>query len=100
MRKIILDLKPLNTPESVQEYLAMKFDFPEYYGGNLDALYDCLTDIGEHTCVGIFLPDEEKEISSYLRRLKLVFRDAEEDNPRLAVIYGDMESNFPDEYYY
>lgn len=27
------------------DYLAEALDFPEYYGKNLDALYDCLTQI-------------------------------------------------------
>ena len=98
MKKIILDLKPIDTPDEIQEYLAMKFDFPDYYGMNLDALYDCLTDIDEYTCVGIFAPDESKPVSGYIRRLKLVFRDAEEENPHLGVIYGDMEANFEAEY--
>ena len=43
MRKIILDFDGMETREEVQEYLAEKFEFPDYYGRNLDALYDCLT---------------------------------------------------------
>jgi len=31
------------------DYLKEKFSFPDYYGKNLDALYDCLTDIGVET---------------------------------------------------
>lgn len=31
------------------EYLKEKLRFPDYYGKNLDALYDCLTDIGVET---------------------------------------------------
>lgn len=27
------------------DYLMEVFDFPDYYGKNLDALYDCLTEI-------------------------------------------------------
>ncbi len=27
------------------DYLAEVFNFPDYYGKNLDALYDCLTEI-------------------------------------------------------
>ena len=32
-----------------RDYLKEKFSFPDYYGKNLDALYDCLTDIWVET---------------------------------------------------
>ena len=31
------------------DYLMEVFDFPDYYGKNLDALYDCLCEIGVET---------------------------------------------------
>lgn len=31
------------------DYLKKALNFPDYYGKNLDALYDCLTDIGVDT---------------------------------------------------
>ena len=31
--------------EGGHDYLMEALDFPEYYGKNLDALYDCLTEI-------------------------------------------------------
>lgn len=82
------------TPEQVQEYLALEMEFPDHYGRNLDALYDMLTEISEDTCVGIFEAEEEREIDSYLHRVRRVFQDAEEDNPHLAVIFGRMEENY------
>ena len=47
MKYIILDGKLIK--EKSHDYLKKVFDFPEYYGKNLDALYDCLTDIGVET---------------------------------------------------
>lgn len=96
MRKVILDFKPIRTREDVHKYLAMKFDLPDYYGANLDALYECLSEIREDTCVGFFEldPGDGLPISVYLKRLKCVLRDVEEDNPHFAVIFGDMEENF------
>lgn len=94
MKKILLDFKVTKTPEQVQEYLALEFDFPEYYGKNLDSLYDCLVDICEDTCVGMFEPDEDHGIRDYLQKVKWVFRDAEEENPHLCVIFSCLEENY------
>ncbi len=47
LKYIILDGKLIK--EKSHDYLKKVFDFPEYYGKNLDALYDCLTDIGVET---------------------------------------------------
>lgn len=97
MKKILLDFKITETPEQVQEYLALEFDFPDTYGKNLDALYDMLTEPGETLCVGVFEPEEERRIDEYLRRVKRVLKDAEQDNPRLCVIFGDLEENFEED---
>ena len=53
MKKVELDFKGLFTPRQIHEYIAQKLDFPEYYGKNLDALYDCLTDICDETEIRI-----------------------------------------------
>lgn len=94
MRKILLDFNVAKTPEQVQEYLALEFDFPDYYGRNLDALYDMLTELTEDTCVGLFESEEAWEHDSYLRKVKQVFWDAEEENPHLAVISSRLEENY------
>ena len=78
--------------ELIHEYLMEKFEFPSYYGKNLDALYDCLTDIAEPTAVGFFMPvtdfdDLSIDFMMYLGRVRHVLLEAERDNPDyLAVI--------------
>ena len=56
--------------------------FPDYYGGNLDALYDCLTDISIDTAVDIRY-DEENDMQ---RAVLEVFSDAVAANTHLAII--------------
>lgn len=94
MKKILLDFKLTHTPERVQDYLALQFDFPESYGKNLDALYDMLTELTEDTCVGVFKPEEDRPVNAYLRKVKRVFSDAEQDNPHLCVIFSCLEDNY------
>lgn len=97
MRKILLDFKLTHTPEQVQDYLALELDFPDYYGKNLDALYDMLTELREDTCIGMFEPEEEREVDSYIHKVKRVMWDAEEENPHLCVISADFAENFEKE---
>ena len=51
MKIVILDAKKMLEKEKMHEYLAKKFDLPEYYGRNLDALFDCLCEINEPTLI-------------------------------------------------
>ncbi|HBN82345.1 MAG TPA: barstar [Clostridiales bacterium] len=48
MRTIIIDGRRCRTKEQAHEYIARKFQAFDYYGKNLDALFDVLTSIGEH----------------------------------------------------
>jgi ribonuclease inhibitor len=96
INKIILDLtQPQSVPE-LHQYLVESLDFPEYYGANLDALYDALTDICHDTCIGIHVPDNHRDSNStpsdpptfddYRNLVCRVFQDAEQDNPHLVTL--------------
>ena len=90
MKKIELNFNIPHTKEQLHEYLQEKLEFPDYYGRNLDALYECLTDICEPTAIGLFFSytdydEEDHDLVSYLEKVKIVFLDAEEDNKWLAV---------------
>lgn len=98
MRKVLLDLNPARSVDWIHEYLKFELEFEEYYGNNLDALYDQLTSITENTCLGVFCPlKEDTKLSKYLEKVKKVIKDAELDNPCLCVIFGDMEENYDEE---
>lgn len=49
MKEITLNGKYMALESSAQEYLFDVFDFPEYYGNDLEGFYDALTDITEET---------------------------------------------------
>jgi ribonuclease inhibitor len=82
----ILDAEKLQSAESAHPYLKEVLQFPDYYGNNLDALYECLTDICEPGIIRIqmLLP----EGSDFYRRLLAVMRDAARENPRIEVREG------------
>lgn len=51
MKYVVIDCEKLLQKEQAHLYLAEVFNFPDYYGKNLDALFDCLTELGECTIV-------------------------------------------------
>ncbi len=44
MEIVTIDCSEIDTADGFHDALAQALSFPDYYGKNLDALYDCLTD--------------------------------------------------------
>lgn len=45
MEETIIDCTQIKTQEDLHVLFREALSFPQWYGNNLDALYDCLTDI-------------------------------------------------------
>lgn len=84
MRTILLDLRTAETIEEVQKRLKEALGFPDYYGGNLDACYDMLTEVAEEICIEVYGP-ECPGLASYLKKLRRVLADAQEENEHLTI---------------
>ena len=92
MRKVTLDLTNIHTPRAAHVYIGYKMGFPAYYGRNLDALHDMLTDIAEPTQMIIRRPAAlVAEMEAYFPRLALVLHDSQEENEHLQVIVDIAE---------
>lgn len=76
----------LTAPDAAQAYLKEKFSFPDYYGNNLDALFDCLCEIGDKTRI-IFhsLSALRSPSGQYARSVLSVLCDAAIENGALTV---------------
>lgn len=81
MKHITLDGNLLADAAQVHDYLKEMLEFPEYYGKNLDALYDCLTDL-ENVEITITAPDEDGAIFQKVLR---VFKAADRENGAFKV---------------
>jgi len=78
MKIVILDAKKMLEKVKMHEYLAKKFDLPEYYGKNLDALFDCLCEINEPTLIK--LKNESALDNGTKESLTQLFRDVCSEN--------------------
>ena len=90
VKKICLDCAFLREREEAHVYLARMLDFPDYYGKNLDALFDCLTEMGP--CAIVLEQDEALE--GYGRLILNVLEEAAQANPNL-VLEGAAEEELP-----
>lgn len=81
MKQITLDGNILSDAAMVHDYLMEMLKFTKYYGKNLDALHDCLTDL-EHIDITITAPKEDGAIFQKILR---VFKSAERENESLKL---------------
>ncbi|WP_456267155.1 MULTISPECIES: barstar family protein [unclassified Bacillus (in: firmicutes)] len=81
MRKVQLDGAACRSQEELHDQLKTVLHLPDYYGKNLDALWDCLTG-------GVILPVEltwvnfqmsQDALGDYAENLRQLFQEAEEE---------------------
>lgn len=80
---IVLDAANMTEKEATHAYLKKALALPDYYGSNLDALYDCLTEL-EDTEIQFVNLDAA---GGYFAKVLSVFQEAQEENPRLQIDY-------------
>ena len=77
---ILCDFVRLGTADAVYDYLEKELSLPAYFGRNLDALHDCLTDMGAPT--RLILTGASSPCG---QRFLPVMRDAARQNRQLSV---------------
>ena len=83
---IMLDGKAMTDRPAAHSHLAERLDLPTYYGRNLDALYDMLTEIGEDT--ELIMEDPAavvEQMGKYGEALLSTMQEAAENNPHLII---------------
>ena len=84
VKTVILDCEKLLKKRQAHIYLAEILDFPDYYGKNLDALFDCLMEMGECTFV-LKGEDVIRRTDCYGTKVLKVLGEAVQVNPRLRL---------------
>ena len=76
----------MHTREKAHAHLKRKLYLPDYYGCNLDALHDCLTDVPEPTQITLrFANSMQKHLGEYGTRLISLLVACTGENPKLSV---------------
>lgn len=81
-----IDAEKIMDEEMFHDVISETLGFPEWYGKNLDALYDCLTDISEETELVIKNATYfNYNLGIYAGKLVSVFVEAEAANPNFTL---------------
>lgn len=84
--KYTIDLTGVSDKESLHERLRASLDLPDWYGGNLDAFYDILTEEGNFwDLVFVSCADPFREMPDYMVRFIQTLADAGDEMPGLSV---------------
>ncbi len=80
MKIIVFDCERMTSKTTAHEYISQALDFPMYYGKNLDALADCLSEVEKGTVIVLKNIDKAREmLGDYAERIIEVFRDISQD---------------------
>ncbi|MBQ8238174.1 MAG: barstar family protein [Oscillospiraceae bacterium] len=86
MERVIIECGAVKSREDLHAALAKQLHFPAWYGGNLDALHDLLTDISADTRLILAdWPAAEAALGDYGRRVEKVLAICALKNPRLTI---------------
>ena len=89
MKEVNLRGGELCSMAEIHRAFAETLRFPDWYGGNLDALYDLLTAESEE--VRIVLWEEEllrDALGARYRALRRVLTDSAEENDRISLVFA------------
>ena len=82
-----IDLENITTKMQFHEKIRETIPCPDYYGGNLDALYDVLTEIGTDTQIILENPAAVVEhLGRYGEAMLSTMQEAAENNPHLIIM--------------
>ena len=81
---LLIRKKDNKTKKNMLSYIAEELRFPDYFGNNLDALYDCLTDIDEPINIALDpIPSDDSE--KWYQSIFKVLLNAAAENENIKV---------------
>ena len=89
MKEITMDCRGFASRSDLHNAFADALSFPDWYGNNLDALYDQLTSICEDmTIVLLHWTEAEETMGRYAICARRAMEDARQNNPRVRIVFA------------
>lgn len=90
--KIIIDFSTCKYVDEIHEKLKESFGFPDYYGRNWSAFWDCLRDFAldedsEREIVVCGIGRLPAELKDYTGKMVEIMHRAEEENPLIHFVF-------------
>ena len=92
MELVILDGREMKTRQAAHMHLKESLGFPEYYGCNLDALWDMVSAIDADVRL-IHAREMLSTLSDYGEKLLALLIDAADENPAFSFSVEDVEES-------
>lgn len=89
MREIILDGRRMDSRSLAFAYLKQALDLPDYFGNNLDALADCLSELAQVRVVLRYSLAMINALGGYGHQLMDVFQEEAASRPDFIFIRKD-----------
>ena len=96
--KYILDFSDVKTWVDIHSIIEKEFDFPDYYGANWDAFWDCITDFIDSRGLDIEIIGLDKIYNEFkedvdifikiLKRLKHIYNDKYAEVVKIVIHHG------------
>ena len=93
MKLITLDGAKIKSIDALHDFFSEALSFPDHYGRNLDALYDCLWEVPEPLCIFVIhVPELLAALGKRGPALLALLRQVSEESDRVLVsIEGEEE---------
>lgn len=90
MIQVCIDGADLLTRQELHRVFAQTLSFPDWYGKNLDAMHDCLTDCRRDVTLTLLHTDQLKEnLGPYTDCLLDMLRDVTAENPHFRLVTSE-----------
>ena len=85
-----IDLQGILSRDELYDYLEDELPFPAYFGRNLDAVHDVLTEYGRNWTIHfLHLTDIEVMMPRYMEKFRDMCADAMQETEGLEIIFDD-----------
>ena len=86
--EIVIDLEGISDKEEFYSVIRDTIEIPDYFGNNLDALYDVLTeDFEEKTIVIKGIEQTADEMKDYMKKFRRLCDDVAEENEAIRFVF-------------